>query len=74
MTAPARKGPYRQLPLWGDATQLALEIENTVRQFPRYHKYVLGSYLRRQAMNVCRRVARSAAFAVSGTPTDTLSD
>ncbi|MBK7001888.1 MAG: four helix bundle protein [Rhodoferax sp.] len=61
MTAPARQGPrYRQLPLWRDATQLAREIENAVRQFPRYHKYVLGSDLRRQAMNVCRRVARAA--------------
>ena len=57
MTAPASHGPRdRQLPLWRDATRLALEVENAVRQFgntpslPRYHKYVLGSDLRRQAM------------------------
>ena len=61
MTSSTHHGPrYRQLPLWRDATRLAVEVENAVRQFPRYHKYALGSDLRRQAMGVCRRVARAA--------------
>ena len=61
MTSPSPHGPrYRQLPLWRDATRLALAMEDAVRQFPRYHKYALGGDLRRQAMGVCRRVARAA--------------
>ena len=55
------RGPrYKQLPLWRAATRFLLEIEDAVRRFPRYHKYTLGSDLRRQAMTVCRLVARAA--------------
>ena len=55
------RGPrYRQLPLWRDATLFLAETERAVRSFPRYHKYTLGSDLRRQAMNICRLVARAA--------------
>ena len=55
------RGPrYRQLPLWHDATRFLTETELAVRSFPRYHKYTLGSDLRRQAMNICRLVARAA--------------
>jgi len=58
------KGPrYRQLPLWRDASQFLLEVEQAVRRFPRYHKYTLGSELRRQAMQICRLVARAAQCA-----------
>lgn len=61
MTSPPSHGPrYRSVPLWRDATRLLVEVENAVRHFPRYHKYTLGSDLRRQAMAVCRRVARAA--------------
>lgn len=48
--------------IWADAMQLAIEIETAVRGFPRYHKYTLGSDLRRQAAVVCRRVAQAARF------------
>jgi len=34
------------LPVWRDATRLLLEIEQAVREFPRYHKYSIGSTLR----------------------------
>ena len=47
------------LPIWRDATRLAVDIEQAVRRFPRYHKYALGADLRRQAMNVCRSVTRA---------------
>jgi len=33
--------------------------EDAVRRFPRYHKYTLGSDLRRQALWVCRLVNRA---------------
>ena len=49
----------KQMPLWRDANHLLLLIEDAVRQFPRYHKYTLGSDLRRQAMNICRFIARA---------------
>ena len=37
-----------------------MDVELAVRRFLRYHKYSLGSELGRQAMNVCRLVARAA--------------
>jgi len=47
------------MPLWRDANRLLLLIEDEVRQFPRYHKYTLGSDLRKQALNICRWIARA---------------
>ena len=35
--------------LWRDANRLMLVIEEAVRKFPRYHKYAIGTDLRRQA-------------------------
>jgi len=32
----------KQIPLWQDANQLLLLIEDAVQQFPRYHKYTPG--------------------------------
>lgn len=52
----------RKPAIWADAMRLAVEIETAVRSFPRYHKYTLGSDLRRQAAAVCRRVAQAARF------------
>ena len=48
------------LPIWRDANRLLLAIEEAVREFPRYHKYTLGTELRRQAMDVCRLILRAA--------------
>ncbi len=50
---------YQHLPIWRDANRLLILIEQTVRGFPRYHKYTLGSDLRRQAMLVCRLIIRA---------------
>lgn len=52
----------RKPAIWADAMRLATEIEVAVRGFSRYHKYTLGTDLRRQAAQVCRRVARAARF------------
>jgi len=49
--------------IWADALRLALEIEQAVRGFARYHKYTLGADLRRQAAQICRLVAQAARFA-----------
>ena len=48
------------LPIWCDANRLLLAIEQAVRQFPRYHKYILGTELRRQAMQVCCLIMHAA--------------
>ena len=50
-----------QFPIWRDANRLLLVIEQAVRRFPRYHKYTLGADLRRQAMDLCRRIHRALA-------------
>ena len=47
---------YDHLPIWKEAVALATLLEQAVRRFPRYHKYTLGSDLRRQAYAVCRGV------------------
>ncbi|MDP2903621.1 MAG: four helix bundle protein [Methylovulum sp.] len=49
----------KTLPIWRDATNLLLEIEQAVKHFPRYHKYTLGSELRTQAMLICRLTGRA---------------
>ncbi len=58
MNSPANRKPA----IWADAMQLATSIEQAVRHFPRYHKYALGSDLRRQAAHICRLVAQAARF------------
>ena len=50
----------RQLPLWKAAMDLAVHLEQAVRRFPRYHKYTLGTDLRRCAQRLCRLVTRAA--------------
>lgn len=51
--------PMQQTPLWRDANQLLLAIEQAVRRFPRYHKYTVGTELRQQAMRICRLIVRA---------------
>jgi hypothetical protein len=52
-------GPMQNTPLWRDANRLLVCIEEAVRRFPRYHKYTLGTDLRRQAMGICRLIIRA---------------
>ena len=47
------------MPIYRDCNNLLLEIEKAVRNFPRYHKYTVGSDLRRQGMSVCRLLVRA---------------
>lgn len=46
-------------PIWRDANCLLVEVEQAVKHFPRYHKYTLGTDLRRQALLICQLVARA---------------
>ena len=41
------------------AERMLVEIEQAVRSFPRYHKYVIGTELRQQAMSVARSAHRA---------------
>ncbi len=50
---------YQHLPIWVAANRLVRVLELAVRQFPRYHKYTLGSDLRQQAIKVCRLIIRA---------------
>ncbi len=49
----------KSIALWRDANALLLEVERSVRHFPRYHKYTLGAEMRKQAMLVCRLINRA---------------
>ncbi len=49
----------KQIPIWRDANRLLLEVEQSVRHFPRYHKYTLGTEMRQQAMTICRLISRA---------------
>ncbi len=56
--------PRSQRPaIWADAMRLAVEIEQAVRGFSRYHKYTLGADMRRQAALICQLVGQAARFA-----------
>lgn len=50
---------YAHLPIWKAAIDLAVHLEKSVRRFPRYHKYSLGSELRQCARRLCRLVTRA---------------
>ncbi len=50
----------RQLPLYQAAMDLAVHLEGAVRRFSRYHKYTLGSGLRRVSQRLCRLVTQAA--------------
>ncbi|MCP4233985.1 MAG: four helix bundle protein [Aestuariibacter sp.] len=49
----------QKLPLWRDANKLLIQIETAVRDFPRYHKYTIGTEMRHQAMAICRLIVRA---------------
>jgi len=46
-------------PIWRDAQRLLVLVEEAVRCFPRYHKYALGSDLRRQALWIFQLINRA---------------
>ena len=58
MTEPARKGPSLP-PVYRECRRLLLETEQSVARFSRYHKYSVGADLRKQAMDIMRRVHRA---------------
>ncbi len=49
----------QSLPIWRDSQRLLTFLEQVVSDFPRYHKYALGSDLRRQALLIVRLLSRA---------------
>lgn len=49
----------QRYPIWRDAQQLLLAIEQAVRGFSRYHKYSVGAQLRASAMRLCQAIHRA---------------
>jgi len=49
----------KQLPVWRDVNRFLLAIEQAVYRFPRYHKYTLGSELRKNALLICNLIQRA---------------
>nr|WP_083945058.1 four helix bundle protein [Thiomicrospira microaerophila] len=44
------------MPIWRDANAFLLAIEKVVKTFPRYHKYTLGTELRKNALTLCNLI------------------
>ncbi len=55
---PSHRHP-QSLPIWRDSQRLLVHLELVVAGFPRYHKYALGSDLRRQALLIMRLLGRA---------------
>ena len=47
---------YEHLPIFRDAYDLTVHMEQIVRNFSRYHKYTLGTELRTQSRRILERV------------------
>ncbi len=50
---------YEHLPIYRSAMQLAVHLENTVRGFPRYVKYTLGSEMRQCSQRIVALVIQA---------------
>jgi hypothetical protein len=50
---------YEHLPIYRKAFDLSVYLENTVRNFSRYHKYTLGSDLRDLSRQIVRLIIRA---------------
>jgi len=50
---------YQHLPIWQQANRLLLELELSVKQFSRYHKYTIGTELRQLALRLCKAIHRA---------------
>lgn len=47
----------KKFPIYRDANQLIIDTELAVRQFPRYHKYTLGSEMRSSAYTILENIS-----------------
>ncbi|ALO33367.1 hypothetical protein CMT41_00560 [Colwellia sp. MT41] len=50
---------YQRLPIWQQANRLLFELEISVKQFSRYHKYSVGLELRQTVLRLCKAIHRA---------------
>jgi len=50
---------YEKLPIYKKSLDLTVWIENTVRKFPQYHKYTIGSELRGKSREITVLISRA---------------
>ncbi|CAN2042083.1 Four helix bundle protein [Candidatus Magnetomoraceae bacterium gMMP-15] len=50
---------YEHLPIYKNAMELALYLQNTVRNFSRYNKYTIGSELRDLSRDIIKLIIRA---------------
>ena len=50
---------YEKLPIYKQSLDFTVWVEKTVRNFPRYHKYTIGSELRCRSRGVTILIARA---------------
>jgi len=50
---------YERLPIYKQSLDLTVWIEKTVRNFPQYHKYTIGSELREKSREITILIARA---------------
>jgi len=50
---------YEHLPIYKQAMELVVFIENAVKGFSRYHKYSIGEYLRQASWDVGTLVVKA---------------
>ncbi len=50
---------YQKFPIWRDAEDLVLAIEQAVRTAPRYHKYTLGTEMRQTAYRLLTAIGQA---------------
>ena len=50
---------YEHLPIYRKAFDLSIYLENTVRNFSKYHKYTLGADLRNVSREIVRLIIRA---------------
>ena len=50
---------YEHLPIFRDAYDLTVHIEKIVRNFSRYHKYTLGSDLRKRSRIILDKIVQA---------------
>ncbi len=53
---------YKTLPILRDSRLMMVEVERIVKDFPRYHKYTLGTEIRQTAMKVYKYVSRAIKY------------
>jgi competence protein ComGF len=53
---------YNNIPILRDTQLMMVEVERIVKDFLRYHKYTLGTQLRKKTMQIYQLVSRAIQY------------